>query len=207
MPRRRPPRRRRFKGLGRRAALRLSFQPRRLAFQRIARIAVTLLGVGVGSTIIVRSLILRSGRLGDVNSVTLERDIYIYAHKGESKTDEIVVPIIDGTPFYKMVDDRSPGLALSFVAPPSLHWLGAPTYQEMGRAVILDGSCGFAECCGVLARIVVTDDAVRWSDFFARGHLPLPPGLGFEFDRAAYEATVEAVNSSPERICTVTDDD
>jgi hypothetical protein len=104
-----------------------------------------------------------------------------------------------------MVDDRSPGLALWFLAPPSSQWLGALSYQATGRAVTLDGTCGIAECCGVFARSAEADDAVRWSDVFARGHPPLSKGLGFEFDRAGYVATISAVTSSPERIWTVMD--
>jgi hypothetical protein len=149
----------------------------------------------------------QTARLRAVNRLTLERHIYIHEVLGPVEgREELVVPIIDGTPLHEMVDDRLPGLALSFVAPPSRQWLGAPTYEEGGRAVILDGTCGTAECCGVLARITVTEHTVQWSDFFGPGDPPLPPGMCFEFDRPSYEATVNAVTSSPERIWTVTDD-
>jgi len=138
-----------------------------------------------------------------VNRLTVERHVYIHGRRRE----ELAVPIIDGTPLHEMVSDRLAGLAVALVAPPSGQWLGAPTYEENGRAVILDGTCGVAGCCGVVARITVTDETVRWWDFFARGEPPLPPGLEFEFERIAYEATINAVTESPEHVWTVTDDE
>ena len=150
-----------------------------------------------------------AGRLPDVNRLTLERHVYIHegVRRRVERREEVVVPIIDRTPLHEMVDDRFSGLALPFVEPPSRQWLGAPTYQEDGRAVILDGSCGVAGCCGVFARITVTDDTVRWSDFFSRSDPPLPTGLDFEFEWVAYEATINAVSGSPERVWTIRDEE
>jgi hypothetical protein len=141
-----------------------------------------------------------------VNRLTLERHVYIREGHDRSTATVVVVPVIDGTPLHDMVDDRSPGLEMRYVAPPSRQWLGAPDYTTEGLTVILDGSCGEAECCGVAARVTMTDDTVVWSEFFARGRPPLPPGLRFEFDPADYEATVEAATTAPERIWTVGND-
>ena len=94
--------------------------------------------------------------------------------------DEVVVPIIDGVPLHEMLGRRPSGLSLS--------------YEEDGRAVVLDGTCGVAGCCGVFARITMNADTVHWSDFFTRSDPPLPAGLAFEFDRVAYEATINALS-------------
>ena len=142
-----------------------------------------------------------------MNRLSLERHVHLREGLDRPTGADEVVPLIDGTPLHEMVGDRSPGLAISFVAPPSRQWLGAPTYEEDGRAVVLDGSCGVAACCGVLAHITMSADTVVWSDFFARGLPPLPPGLHFEFDRVAYEATIDAVATAPERVWIVTDDE
>lgn len=103
---------------------------------------------------------------------------------------DLAVPVIDGVPLYQRLEDRYPGVKQELVAPPSRHWLGEPKYEEDGRAVILDGSCGVAGCCGVMAHITLARRFVVWSDFFARGHPPLPDGLHFEFDRTDYEAAI-----------------
>jgi hypothetical protein len=143
-----------------------------------------------------------------VNRLTVERHVHIHEGVGRVEgPEELVVPIIDGTPLHEMVDDRLAGLALTLVAPPSGQWLGTPTYQDDGRAVILDGTCRIAECCGVFARITVTNETVRWSDFVARGEPPLPPGLDFEFERVAYEAAINGVRESPDHVWTLTDDE
>lgn len=103
---------------------------------------------------------------------------------------DIAVPVVDGVPLFETLGDRYPGVAIDLVAPPSRHWLGEPAYEEEGRTVIVDGTCGVAGCCGVMARIASDGPVVVWSDFFARGRPPLPPGLRFEFDQAEYEASI-----------------
>jgi len=103
---------------------------------------------------------------------------------------DLAVPIIDGTPLFKLVVDRYPGVATALVAPPSRHWLGEIAHGVDGRAVVLDGTCGSAGCCGVFARITVGDDVVVWSDFVARGAPELPDRLHFGFDRSAYETAI-----------------
>jgi hypothetical protein len=123
--------------------------------------------------------------------------------------DDIAVPVVDGVPLFERLKDRYPGLAVSLVAPPSRQWLGTPVYAERGsrypkpsavvvpRAVILNGSCKIAECCGVAARIDLFPTTVVWSDFFARGHPPIPAGLRFEFDRKDYEGAIGAIMGVP----------
>ena len=83
--------------------------------------------------------------------------------------------------------DRFSGIDTALVAPPPRHLLGSPTYVEDGLTVILDGSCLTAGCCGVMARVTVTDRTVIWSDFFARGDPDIPPDRRFTFDRRQYE--------------------
>ncbi len=112
------------------------------------------------------------------------------ARRGLLRCDRPRRTIIDGTPLFKILGDRYPGVAVGLVAPPSGHWLGDIRYGEDDRAVVLDGICGTAGCCGVFARIAVEDDAVVWSDFVARGTPELPSRLHFEFDRATYEKAV-----------------
>ena len=52
--------------------------------------------------------------------------------------------------------------------------------------MVLDGSCGEAECCGVTARTFVSDALVTWFEF-AGADPEVVDGLIFVFDRAAYE--------------------
>jgi len=103
---------------------------------------------------------------------------------------EIAVPVVDRVPLYVTLPERFPGIAMSTVAPPSRHLLGAPVYVEDERTVLLDGWCGVAGCCGVMARITVDRTTVIWSDFFARGLPELPPDLRFAFDRWDYEQAI-----------------
>jgi hypothetical protein len=108
--------------------------------------------------------------------------------------DDVAVAVIDGVWLSHVLDDSFPGVDVSFVAPPSRHWLGEPTYVEHDGAVVLDGGCGEAGCCGVVARIRAGRDTMRWSDFYAHGlRPPLPPDLAFTFDRAEYEAVLRDV--------------
>ena len=65
--------------------------------------------------------------------------------------------------------------------------------------MILDGGCEIAECCGVMARITIGDETVRWSGFWTSASRPVPTGLRFEFARGAYEAEIAAVRSAPRR--------
>lgn len=111
--------------------------------------------------------------------------------------EDIAVPIVDGVPLFERVTDRYPGLALHLVVPPAGQWIGSPTYFEEGRAVILDGTCGYAGCCGVMAKIELKGERVIWRDFFARGWPDLPPGLRFEFDRTQYGDALAALPTAP----------
>jgi hypothetical protein len=124
------------------------------------------------------------------------RSRFSLARYAAQQTD-LAVPVIDGVPLFERLGDRYPGLAMSRVVPPSRQWLGSPPYGEDGRAVILDGTCGNAGCCGVLARIEVIEAAVVWHDFLARGRPPLPTGLRFEFDHGEYVAALHSVSNAP----------
>ena len=110
---------------------------------------------------------------------------------------DLAVPIIDGRPLADRLEDRCQGTFEGLVAWPSKHWLGQPERHAQldGRAEILTGSCGISECCGVFARIVVTPETVTWTDFWARGHPPIPVGLSFTFDRAEYERAIRALET------------
>jgi hypothetical protein len=113
-------------------------------------------------------------------------------------SQELAVPVIDGTPLFELVGSewpgRFPGIATSLLARGSGQWRGSPRYSEAGRDVLLDGECGEAGCCGVFALVSIDGDAVRWSDFRARGRPDLPPDLAFEFVRTQY---LEAIRALP----------
>jgi hypothetical protein len=106
---------------------------------------------------------------------------------------ELVVPVVDGTPLFEMLGGGCPGIADEWVRPPSRQWLGSPEHVEYGRAIVLDGSCGDAGCCGVVARISVLSDTVIWDEFHGHGAVDLPDPLRFEFEREDYEAQLEAL--------------
>jgi len=127
--------------------------------------------------------------------------------------EDLAVPVIDAVPLCDRLTERYPGLAVSLVTLPSRQWLGAPKYveqpdrphrsgpgqparAEQRRAVILNGSCGYADCCGVMAMIDVTSTTVVWRDFFARGRPPIPDGLRFEFDRKEYESALAGLDDA-----------
>lgn len=90
--------------------------------------------------------------------------------------------------------------------PPSKHRLGEPPYEDNGRAVLLDGFCGIAGCCGLMACITVTDEHVRWDDVFTRGP-DLPRDLSFTFGRADYEAALRSILDLMPRLWSLPDHD
>jgi hypothetical protein len=102
-------------------------------------------------------------------------------------TGDVVVPVIDGVPLYEMLGDRWLGIPAAWVRAPSRQWLGAPAVVEYGRPVVLDGSCGIAGCCGVVARISVLSDTVIWDQFHGHGRPDVPDELRFDFARNDYE--------------------
>lgn len=123
--------------------------------------------------------------------------------------NDIAVPVINGIPLFEQLgDDREPGIDVGLLVPDPGQWLGRPRYAEdredgpriggqasggrgpSGRVVILDGSCGIADCCGVVARIDVGATTVRWHDIIACGGRRLRRDLEFTFDRARYEAAL-----------------
>ena len=114
-----------------------------------------------------------------------------------SGPNDIAVPVIDGVPLFERLPDQYPGLAVSIVTPPSGQWLGAPVYEENGRAVILDGKCGVAGCCGVMAKIEMWPDTVMWHNFYALGGPDLPGNLRFVFVRWEYEKALASLARAP----------
>lgn len=122
--------------------------------------------------------------------------------RGEYELDtpidlELAVPVVDGVPLHELMGERFFGIDASLVSPPSRHLLGTPAYVEEGRAVILDGDCLHAGCCGVMAQVVVGERTVQWIDFFARGAPDIPTAVSFEFDRQQYEAALASLDAVP----------
>jgi hypothetical protein len=104
---------------------------------------------------------------------------------------DVAVPVIDGMPLFTYFEGETmPGIAFSYAAPPSRHWLGEPS-DASGETALLDGTCGVAGCCGVSAHVDLGDEVVTWSDFLVgpSGSVDLGP---FRFERVAYEATLAA---------------
>lgn len=121
----------------------------------------------------------------------------VMRYVGRGRPDDIAVPVIDGVPLFERLSDRYPGVSVRIVAPPSGQWLGAPVYEEDGRAVILDGRCGVAACCGVMAKIELRPDTVVWRDFYALGGPDLPRDLRFVFVRWEYEKALASLLRAP----------
>jgi hypothetical protein len=44
-----------------------------------------------------------------------------------------------------------------------------------------------------MAIVALTEETVRWSDFFARGHPKIPRKVSFDFDRPQYEAALASI--------------
>jgi len=109
----------------------------------------------------------------------------------------MVVPVVDRMPLFSWIGaDVLPGVTFDLVAPPSMQWRGRPHYVEHDQAVVINGGCGNAGCCGVMATIQLEDSAVRWSDFVIGYSRPIELGP-FEFDREVYERTIDQVASLP----------
>ena len=133
---------------------------------------------------------------------SLER--YAYEQDGDwpdtRETVDVVVPVVDGVPLYEIVEAHYPGVAIEHVAAPSHEWLGQPTYgDDGGRAVVIDGSCGVAGCCGVLADIVVSTNVVTWTGLFSRAVDTALETFAFLFDRGEYERAIANVRDLPAR--------
>jgi hypothetical protein len=110
---------------------------------------------------------------------------------------DIAVPVVDGVPLHEVMGKRFFGIDSGLVRPPSQHLLGEPSYAEQGLAVVLDGSCLIAGCCGVMVHIVVTDTTVHWVDFFTRGAPEITGSPAYEFDRVQYEAALHSIDDVP----------
>jgi hypothetical protein len=103
---------------------------------------------------------------------------------------DVAVPVVDHVPLYERLPGNFPGVSMALVAPPSRHWLGGPVYIDQSKPVILDGRCGWAGCCGVMANIDVSPTMVVWEDFSRLGNASVAK-LRFVFDRDEYEAALK----------------
>ncbi len=132
-----------------------------------------------------------------MNRFRLARYSVVLPDEESFAATDLAVPIIDDVPLFVVVGSDFPGVPVVLVAPPSGHWLTDPddSYvdEESGRPAVLDGSCGIAECCGVMARIDVTASTITWSDFVVRGRGHVPSALQLTFDRAEYERALAQV--------------
>jgi hypothetical protein len=141
-----------------------------------------------------------------VNHIRFERRVFKDEDSsgkwGRTARYDALIPVVDGTRLSELLGgDRFPGLRVEQVAPPSRQWLGQAEYEEDGYAVVLDGGCGQAGCCGVFARIEVDDTVIHWNGFWGRGTFSAPTGLSYEFDRGEFETelTRAAAGLPPER--------
>lgn len=111
---------------------------------------------------------------------------------------DLAAPIIDEVPLFELLPgDLWPGLRVEWVCPPSRHWLGEAEYFGSGRPVILDAECGEIDCCGVVAEITLTPEAVTWSNFYSHGTDEIPVDVTFTFDRRKYEEAILTLPSAP----------
>lgn len=115
--------------------------------------------------------------------------------------DDVVVAVVNGAPLGEQFDDEPfPGIELSRVADRH-EWLGAEAERDQTWAVVLDGGCGEAECCGIYAKITQDADSVVWQDFWSNSSAQkLPTGLVLRFDRADYEAALERLRKGRPRL-------
>jgi hypothetical protein len=126
--------------------------------------------------------------------------------EGSGLPGEVAVPVIDGTPLYVRFGDVFFGVDLDLVVPPGHQWSGEPSYVEYGRAVVLDGTCGVAGCCGVIAEITIGSDSVTWSNIYCHaGNVDIPADLEFTFDRASYEQAIRDVADTPPQTMSLDD--
>lgn len=96
------------------------------------------------------------------------------------------------------------GLDVNTVAPPSRHFLGAPSweiYRYGERLQVLGCECGDPGCWPLVCRIQLRNDQIEWSDFCQAqrsGHNSLPEwsyaDFGpFVFNREAYERALQEI--------------
>jgi hypothetical protein len=130
----------------------------------------------------------------DVDRFEIERRVAILNEPDDfyAPTD-IAVPVVDGVPLFETLGAPFPGIDVRLVINGSQQWLGQPRYEEDGRAVVLDGLCGTAACCGVMAKIVVDGDLVRWHDFVSLGGGHVSADLTFSFHRPDYVLAIDRV--------------
>jgi hypothetical protein len=89
------------------------------------------------------------------------------------------------------------GLPPAWVLPPSRHFLGQPENDDDdldGKTFLLGCTCGVPECSPLTARVTMTDNTVRWSEFEnpSRPSWTLDQLGPFNFDRSQYEEALSA---------------
>jgi hypothetical protein len=87
---------------------------------------------------------------------------------GDDADRHFVTVHVDGEALWEVLQPYERyfgGIPYPIVAPPSRHWLGEPREGWVGDRgiVVVDGSCGVWECCGVTAHIEFTDDEAYWA--------------------------------------------
>ena len=102
---------------------------------------------------------------------------------------DLAVPVIDDVPLFERLGGW-PGIPFEWLQRSPNQWLGSPSFTVFGSPVVLDGSCGEAECCGIAARITITDDTIVWDGIRS---LNETYPLRFEFDRSDYEAQIRGL--------------
>ena len=120
-----------------------------------------------------------------------------YAVQPRDEDDEVfgatdlAVPIVDGAPLFAILGGRWPGVPFEWLFGAPGRWPGPPLHTAWDRAVVLDGSCGVAECCGLVADITVHAETVVWDNFYCHGSATIPSDLRYEFVRTEYEAALD----------------
>jgi hypothetical protein len=130
------------------------------------------------------------------SQVSKRRSPLLWKH-GKVVEMELIVPVIDGTPLHELLGHGGlPGIPSGLVEPVAVQWTSTPGYRDdEGRAVIIDGECTEARCCGVLAEIRFTPATTTWSRFGNDCEDLVP--RAFTFDRTAYERVIAGIASLP----------
>ena len=123
--------------------------------------------------------------------------LLVYAVQGSSHAGDQFAPAVDGTPLFEVIGHDWPGVPTYWFDSNPGEWLGSPRHVEYGRSVVLDGSCGVAGCCGVVARISVGPEVVIWDQFYCHGGLDLTDAFRFEFAADQYRSQLAAWDAIP----------
>jgi hypothetical protein len=101
------------------------------------------------------------------------------SQNGENNDPVVVSPIVDGRPFYDMVEDFETRSGLNDPAggygglipsryhfgPLDLHFLGQSSHRVDQRTIVLGCDCGEVGCWPLECKIDVENDAVTWHSF------------------------------------------